>query len=387
MGTHRETDAARGQTALCFDFAHGRFAKAKRGRNDGSARVRWRRIAKPVRVVSATPARARAADLTATTMRRRRAVGVAAVLLISCGCILGSVARAQSTPRDQNATPIATAGTLSGRVNTAFVAAKNTVEVDIPGYARALPLTCATPACATNVSVARAGDAVTVTVNDLGTPKSITSVASVQRAVSVESRLIAFIVSFAILFVAMAVATRGKPLSFLVGVDNRYSNSQVQMVLWFGAVATMYLGLVVLRVHALGWDFLGGVGITQNLALVTGLSALSFGGAKVITLSKITAAQQAGRPAVKVPSTEPPNLLTDLFMNDNKVADFGDFQMILVTVAAVAIFVSQAAHDAGSLLVTHAATLPDVDSSLLAGFGIGQGAYLVKKAAVGAGQG
>lgn len=37
--------------------------------------------------------------------------------------------------------------------------------------------------------------------------------------------------------------------------------------------------------------------------------------------------------------------------------------------------------------MSHTVALPDIDSSLLAGFGVGQGAYLVQKAALKAGDG
>ena len=56
--------------------------------------------------------------------------------------------------------------------------------------------------------------------------------------------------------------------------------------------------------------------------------------------------------------------------------------MTAAVIFAIACFNSLAA----MAYVTHA-SLPDVDSSLLAGFGIGQGAYLAKKAALPLGKG
>jgi len=79
----------------------------------------------------------------------------------------------------------------------------------------------------------------------------------------------------------------------------------------------------------------------------------------------------------KTPAAQP-NLLTDLFQNDNKQADLGDFQMILVVVAAVLLFLISSFHFLGMLTLTPQVTLPDVDTALLSGFGLGQGAYLVK---------
>ena len=86
-------------------------------------------------------------------------------------------------------------------------------------------------------------------------------------------------------------------------------------------------------------------------------------------------------------SAQNPNLLTDLFQNDRGDADFGDFQMILITLAAVGIFVSSCFAFLGNLWPDASITLPDIDTTLLSAFGVGQGAYLVKKAAMKPGDG
>jgi hypothetical protein len=207
-------------------------------------------------------------------------------------------------------------------------------------------------------------------------------------------RVIAIGVSFLVLLLLATVATRGKPLRFLVGLDNRYSNSQCQIVLWFGLLAVIYVSAVALRIVYLDSNFIGGVGVTANVIALTGLSALSFGGAKVITTQKTSSAPQTGvlnipsqllRPQ-KTPALGP-HLLTDLFQNDRGDADFGDFQMILVTLAAVAIYFSSAFVFLGTLWPDQTITLPDLDTTLLSAFGLGQGAYLIKKAAMKPGEG
>jgi hypothetical protein len=131
---------------------------------------------------------------------------------------------------------------------------------------------------------------------------------------------------------------------------------------------------------------LGNVAIPAHVAALTGLSALTFGGAKIITVQKVDAAAQAGLAPAKSTALRP-HLLTDLFVNDKGAADLGDFQMILITVVAVIIFMLTALHQLGTLLSAQASSLPDIDTSLLTSFGIGQGAYLVKKAALKAGDG
>jgi hypothetical protein len=63
--------------------------------------------------------------------------------------------------------------------------------------------------------------------------------------------------ALAILGLATAV-TKGAPLKFIVGMDNRYSNSKFQITLWFSVVMSTYVATVVFRVWYAGWDFFGG---------------------------------------------------------------------------------------------------------------------------------
>ena len=208
----------------------------------------------------------------------------------------------------------------------------------------------------------------------------VTAINAAVRPVSAWDRVIALGIALICLVGAATIATRGRPQNFMIGADNRYSKSQTQLVLWFGTVATVYAASVALRIVVLGWDYVGGVDLPANLIALTGLSAFSFGGAKVLTTAKVDAAAQRGEPRVKT-SADSPNLLTDLFQNDKGQADLGDFQMILVTLVAVTIFLLSAFHFLGILELPPRVSLPDIDSTLLASFGIGQGAYLVKKAA------
>jgi hypothetical protein len=226
-------------------------------------------------------------------------------------------------------------------------------------------------------------------------PTKVMRLDEIGVSVGAYQRVIAIGVSFLILVSLATVATRGNPLRFLVGLDNRYSNSQCQIVLWFGLLAVIYVSAVALRIVYLDSNFIGGVGVTANVIALTGLSALSFGGAKVITAQKTSPStpfagaanipSQLLRPQ-KTPALSP-HLLTDLFQNDRGDADFGDFQMILVTLAAVAIYFSSAFVFLGTLWPDKTITLPDLDTTLLSAFGLGQGAYLIKKAAMKPGEG
>lgn len=276
--------------------------------------------------------------------------------------------------------------TLTGKIVGTDLWNSNTITVQRKSNIASVRIICSRQTCYPELSKARINDLLTATVDRGAKEISIVSVQSIGRPVGVWPRIIAFGVSLLLLLLAAALATKWLPWKLMIGSDNRYSNSQCQIVLWFGAVATMYLGTLILRVHYLGWGYLGGIGITTNVAAITGLSALSFGGAKTITMAKIQRAEQAGLSLVKSHANEP-RLRTDLFMNDKEIPDFGDFQMIVITVLAVGIFVAECFHGGGLLPLKDTVTLPDVDSSLLAGFGIGHGAYLAKKAALKLGDG
>jgi hypothetical protein len=311
-----------------------------------------------------------------------------------------------------------------------------TLKLDFLGAAagRALPVDAATKA---QLQAIQPGDVVSVEFDQFDNPQRITRVVQVSRPVGVVRRLVAVgIALFAILLAAMA-ATGGDVRKLLIGQDNRYSNSKSQLVFWFGAVMVIYLATLMLRVSVWGWDSLGGVGLTTNLLALTGLSALTMGAAKAVTTTKLDSAMQdtsaktaaaraaaadasgAAAAAAAAPdatskaahiateeaaaqaaeaiaadvkaATAPksggvPNFLLDLFQNDKGQVDLGDFQMIFIAVLAVCIFLLTGFHFLG-LIPREATTLPDVDTTLLSSFGIGQGAYIVKKMASKPGEG
>jgi hypothetical protein len=313
------------------------------------------------------------------------------------------------------------------------------------------------------------GDTVKLLVSDgIVAAKSVTKDNKLVP-VSVQSRLLAGFMAFILVVGVASLATGksnnsklafGSPLSFCVGVDNRTSNSQTQMVFWSATVLVAYLTTVFLRGWMTDWNLLGGVGIPPNLLAFSGLSALSFGGARTITVSKVNAAKAAGAVAVtaasataeatakdaqtkgsaaasaveaaqvassdagaatartaidaaqeaariadlaQAASEQASELytttvtkikqapagtarITQLFQDDSGRADLGDTQMILITLIAIGTYVVTSFHQLGNLEIAQQVSLPDIDSYLLASFGIGQGAYLAKKAASNIGQ-
>lgn len=201
----------------------------------------------------------------------------------------------------------------------------------------------------------------------------------------------AFVLSaFAFILLGIAGALAGgQPLKLIVGQDNRYSNSKFQMALWFWILLTTYLSTIAFRVYFQGWGLFGSINIPQNLLVLSGLSALTYGGAKGITTAKAEAAAQAQAVApagAAIPVKTPlqpgeERFFRDLFQNDNGHFDFGDFQMLIVTLLAVGMYLVLVFHFLGFIANMKVVSLPDVDTTILASFGLGQGAYLTKKAA------
>jgi hypothetical protein len=275
---------------------------------------------------------------------------------------------------------------LTAEVASPLDVKAGTIALTLPATAGQKQLTVTDSGARAKLENARSGDVVRIGVDNASTPQQIVKLMSLARPVPLLARLIAVSVSGLILLLLAGIVTGWKPLRFVLGVDNRYSNSQTQLALWFGVVATVYLTAFALRIFYLGTDYIGGVGLTEHVMELTGLSALSFGGAKVITAQKVANAEEKGLPPGKLKAARP-NLLRDLVTNDAGQADLGDFQMILITIVAVIIFLLSSIHFLERLAVEQQIVLPDVDTALLSGFGLGQGAYLLKKAALKLGEG
>jgi hypothetical protein len=243
--------------------------------------------------------------------------------------------------------------------------------------------------------------------------------------VSAKYRFSMLLVCFLVPLAIATLMTWGHPFKLIVGLDNRYSNSKLQAALWFWVLLATYLDVLYFRISVAGLDFLGGINIPQNLLLLSGMSAITFTGAKAITTAKVNAANvnavnavnAAAAPANKlvqaaavaavdrgadvsvvvppaatadnIPPQDPKNSLDegeesfwrDIVQNDFGNFDFGDFQMVIVTLLAICTYVLAVHHYVGAIYLTTTASLPDVDTTILSTFGLGQGAYLAKKAA------
>jgi hypothetical protein len=181
------------------------------------------------------------------------------------------------------------------------------------------------------------------------------------------------VLTFAALLGLSWLVLRPRARDLIVGKDNRYSKSKIQIAAWFFVLITGYIAFFIIRLYYSDWNLIGGIGIPTNLLVLSGLSGLTFVAAKGITQGNV-----AADPTTKMPAAQPK--FSDLFRDDENRIDLADFQMMVVTFIAVLTYVVQIFGFLGIAELYQSVSLPDVDSTILAAFGLGQGAYLVKKA-------
>lgn len=244
-------------------------------------------------------------------------------------------------------------------------------------------------------------------------------------AVDTVTRIWIFLASAAICFLIYWLMSGLHPFKLILGEDGRYSNSKFQIAVWFAILITTYMAMLWLRALELGWDFWGGINIPQNLLLISGMSAVTYGAAKGITTAKVAEAKQQGNADPKNSANAEASLLGNLTQNDGAAhvagppgggvavaavaapgggvavaapvpaghaakspsIDLGDFQMLVITLLAVCVYLVLVFHFAAVLTKAGVITLPDVDTTILATFGLGHGAYLTKKAVSNVGEG
>lgn len=190
-----------------------------------------------------------------------------------------------------------------------------------------------------------------------------------------------------------------RPLT--IGEDGPYSGSKWQMVVWFSVLVVAYGATLVLRWWAGGVAYTGGVGIPAKLLILSGLSAFTFAAAKTIRQMKENRAEarrRVQRPAADVSPLEKeqeegqarekhkrkqkprPRFPADLVRDEGGDPDLGNFQMIVVTILAVVVYVVRVFACLGQVELSCGTELPDVDTAILGAVGIGHAAYLAKKA-------
>ncbi len=235
------------------------------------------------------------------------------------------------------------------------------------------------------VSAMRPGDGIQATyvrsggINATDGTNSVKSLEWQSKSVGRTARWWSLIGAMVALYILAYVFTRGRPTELFLGTDNRYSSSKFQTVLWFSLVISAYIAIVSHRIFAAGWSYVGGVDIPPNLLILSGISVLSFTAAKAITVGKVEKAAAEGKTDMKA-NADTPRVL-DLVTDDANRTDLGDFQMVAITILAAIIYAISAVEFMDHIEFRRVVTMPDVDATLLSIFGLGQAAYLGKKAA------
>jgi hypothetical protein len=241
----------------------------------------------------------------------------------------------------------------------------------------------------------RSGDRVRVTYSPGAAQAQLKDISwqGIEGSVPVLQRLGALLFPLLLLPLLLGIFTKGDPRRLYVGLDGRYSNSKFQMVVWFWVLVSTYLAATLLRAAYSGWAYVGGVNIPENLVVLSGLSAFTFAAAKGITVAKVDLNGNAKQPAAAGPLPpgagvtvikKPPVTLPgagDLTHDDYGDLDLGDSQMLVITVLAILVYLAQVVAFLGVIEFRREVTLPDVDTTILTLFGVGQGAYLTKKVA------
>ena len=285
-----------------------------------------------------------------------------------------------------------TPATLTGSI-AALSPGRDSLILIVPGVPKPLRLAVPNTQLQAKLLPALGGDDVQVVVDDAAQPTAVSALNTLTRPVGKLEVSEALLAAVVILWLATsAILWSVDPRKWILGFDKRYSNSQTQLALWFGAVATIYVATNILRAFCIGVNFVGGISLTTNLTALTGFSAFTFGAAKMITGQKAADAAglvAQGQPAADIPTKEAADApsITNLVQNDASQADLGDLEMIMITLAAVLIFLCESFWWLTDLQVSAQVTFPDVDGALLSSFGLGQGAYLFKKAALPLGKG
>jgi hypothetical protein len=192
----------------------------------------------------------------------------------------------------------------------------------------------------------------------------------------------ALLLAFAAVWWIMLAITRGHPWGFTNGLDGRLSNSQTQIYLWFLVLSTVYLSESGLRLLYAG--VIGGITVPTNLLALAGVSAFTFGTARLNTMAKTNGAAPAMLSGVKDSETRQLSrreMFRQLFTNDNGLPDLGDMQMVILSAIACIVYLGVSATFLVRVSLSGHIDLPPVDDTLLGGTAVSQGAYLFKKLA------
>jgi hypothetical protein len=214
------------------------------------------------------------------------------------------------------------------------------------------------------------------------------------------------------LFGSLITNFRGAKL-FFIGEAETASKSKTQASIWLLVLLSVFLSALILRLLYAD-SLLGSIAMPTNLALLAGISGVTFVGAKAIRTSKDPAALAAKKNELEKAKEELAKKPTDtelkakvdlleaevkrlslpaagpetkgsvmrvLSQDESGKLSLGDFQMVMVTLVALIVYLLRAYHFLGGMDLTASIELPDIDGSIVTLFGVSHGTYLANKAA------
>ena len=195
----------------------------------------------------------------------------------------------------------------------------------------------------------------------------------------------------AALWLIVLMATNKHPWALVIGEDGRPSTSKFQMMIWTAAAVFSYLAIYQIRFSSgFGQDL---PATPTNLLIAMGISVVTAVSAKSIAVGTQARNNVAVAKAVAagVPVAAKPASLSGIFADDSGKPDLGKVQVVLWTVIAVGVFLSNVfalIHSPGcphidpqTKIATYPLGLPDISQTLMILMGLGHGAYIGKKIA------
>jgi hypothetical protein len=205
----------------------------------------------------------------------------------------------------------------------------------------------------------------------------------------------------ALFWFILLIATGKHPWALVMGEDGLRSTSKFQMLVWTAAVVFAFLAIYFIR-------FINGSQelptVPTHLLIAMGISVATAVSAKSIAVTSqaksdaataaaniaVAAAATAGVQVV-TPSSAPTPDQSGILADDSGSPDLGKVQLVLWTLIAVGVFLSQVVDllhypghcppGANSPCTVGNMGLPDISQTLMILMGLGHGAYIGKKIA------
>jgi hypothetical protein len=201
-------------------------------------------------------------------------------------------------------------------------------------------------------------------------------------------------------WIILLIATRKHPWVLAIGEDGRPSTSKLQMLIWTAAVIFAFLAVFQIRFSAGFTDRLPDV--PANLLIAMGISFTTAIAAKSIAVNSANngdgsdsgsnSSSASAPPAAGVPTSGAAQNKSGIFCGDDGSPDLGKVQLMLWTIIAVGVFLSEvfalishptcsSAGGSPCSLSLENLQLPDIGQTLMILMGLGHGAYIGKKIA------